>query len=248
VTDRATVRALQERAARAQPAERIEPARGWWLRHNARGAWWLGSVLPHRDVGPDELRHRVAAAEAFYAAHDAVARFQISPGACPSALDALLAARGYRRESPMSLQTAATADVVRPAALRVDIDDRPTRAWFDVWAAVHGHGDDPNAEWAMLARVRAPAAYARAMVGGEAVAVGRAVADTGWAGVFGMATLPAARGAGAGRALLAALAAWAGAHRADRLYLQVESGNGPARRLYERVGFTEICGYHYRAR
>jgi GNAT superfamily N-acetyltransferase len=94
--------------------------------------------------------------------------------------------------------------------------------------------------------VAGPSAYACAVIGDDAVAVGRAVADTGWAGVFGMATLPQARGKGAARAVLAALADWAGAHEADRMYLQVERDNTPALRLYARTGFTELCGYHYR--
>ncbi|WP_370017424.1 GNAT family N-acetyltransferase [Planotetraspora sp. GP83] len=91
-----------------------------------------------------------------------------------------------------------------------------------------------------------PSAYACAMIGEDVLAVGRAVADTGWAGVFGMATLPKARGKGAARGVLAALASWARAHEADRMYLQVERDNIPALRLYERMGFTELCGYHYR--
>lgn len=47
--------------------------------------------------------------------------------------------------------------------------------------------------------------------------VGRAVADTGWTGVFGMATLPDARRHGVA-----------------------------AVRLYRRAGFGEACAYHYR--
>jgi len=83
------------------------------------------------------------------------------------------------------------------------------------------------------------------MSGDDVVAVGRAVADTGWAGVFGMATLPRARGTGAARDVLAALADWAGAHT-DSMYLQVERDNIPALRLYEGTGFREMCGFHYR--
>jgi ribosomal protein S18 acetylase RimI-like enzyme len=98
----------------------------------------------------------------------------------------------------------------------------------------------------MLDRVRRPSAYATAMIGDDVVAVGRAVADTGWAGVFGMATLPEARGKGAARNVLAALADWAGTRDAGCMYLQVESDNVPALRLYDRTGFSEICGYHYR--
>ncbi|TMR30164.1 GNAT family N-acetyltransferase, partial [Actinomadura geliboluensis] len=62
-----------------------------------------------------------------------------------------------------------------------------------------------------------------------------------------MATLPEARGKGAARNVLSALAGWADANNADRMYLQVERGNGAASRLYARAGFTEMCVYHYRS-
>jgi N-acetylglutamate synthase len=244
-----TVRGLQERAARALPAEQVEHAGGWWLRHAPSCAWWVGTVLPHGDARPGELVGRVALAEEFYAGHGAAARFQISPPACPEGLDAVLAERGYRRQSLVSLQVASTARVLEqvPAgSLRVRLDDRPARGWFEVWHAVHGHGGDSRAEWDMLGRVERPCAYACALIGDDVVAVGRAVADTGWAGVFSMATLAPARGKGTARAVLAALAGWAGAHEAGRMYLQVERDNIPALRLYERTGFSEICGYHYR--
>ncbi len=209
------VRGLQERAARALPADHVEVRDGWWLRRASGAAWWAGTVLPHADACGGELVRRVVAAERFYAGHAAPAGFQISPGACPGELDTVLAARGYRRHSPMSLQAAATADVLArlpPSSLQVQVDDGPTWAWLDVWQAVHGHGGDPRSERDMLVRVALPSAYACAVTGDRVVAVGRAVADTGWAGVFGMATLPRARGTGAARSVLAALTRWAGAH------------------------------------
>jgi N-acetylglutamate synthase len=247
--DGEVVKGLQERAARALPAVRVEDAEGWWLRHAPRCPWWVGSVLPHRDAGPDELVRRVVEAEKFYAIHGAVARFQLSPGAAARGLDTLLAARGYRWESPMSLRVAPAARVLDrlPAGVaRVDVRDRLSRAWFDGWLAVHGPGD-ARAEWELLARVEQPCGYASARIGDEVVAVGRVVVDAGWGGVFGLATLPRARGKGAARGVLAALADWAGAHHGDRLYLQVVRDNAPAVRLYERAGFTELCGYHYRS-
>lgn len=71
------------------------------------------------------------------------------------------------------------------------------------------------------------------------------VVDGGWAGVFGMATLPDARGTGRARAVLAALAAWASAHRADAMYLQVERTHEAALRLYANAGFTAAASYRY---
>lgn len=243
------VRGLQERAARAFPADHATDVEGWRLRHAPSCAWWVGTVLPHRDARLGELVRRVVGAEEFYAGHHAAAGFQISPRACPEELDALLAERGYRRRSLMSLQVASTPRVLHQASAvsrRVRLDDRPTRAWLEVWHVVHAHGRDSRSEWNMLDRVEQPCAYVSAVSGDDVVAVGRAVADTGWAGVFGMATLPEARGKGAAREVLAALAGWAGAHLADRMYLQVERDNSSARRLFERSGFSEVCGYHYR--
>jgi GNAT superfamily N-acetyltransferase len=122
----------------------------------------------------------------------------------------------------------------------------PFSAWFETWRAVHGDGGDPGPEWDMLGRVERPSAYASVVTGAGVIAVGRAVAETGWAGVFDMATRPEARGRGAARAVLAALARWTGDHGAAHMYLQAEPGNTAARRLYEHAGFTELCRYHYR--
>lgn len=248
MVDEAMVRGLQERAARALPAEYVEDLAGWWLRHAPRCAWWAGATLPHGAAEPEELVRRVVQAERFYARHGAVARFQISPHACPDRLDAVLEERGYRRHSPVSVQTAPTARVVsrtEPGSPRIRVDGHPTAAWFDTWRAVSG--GDPSAERAVLERVELPSVYASAVIGNDVVAVGRAVADTGWAGVFGMATLPWARGRGAARAVLAALARWASDSGSAAMYLQVEPGNVAALRLYGQAGFTEAFRYHYRA-
>lgn len=242
-------RGLQERVARALPAERTERLGGWWLRHTSSASWWLGTVLAHDTVMGTELATRISVAERFYTDLGARTRFQITPGASPEELDAALAARGYVVPGRMSLCTASTADVCAvdgPGAPRVRLDSEPGPDWFEVWYAVHGGGGDRELELAMLGRVTMPSAYVCAMLGDSVVAVGRGVAESGWVGVFGMATLPEARGHGAARAVLLALAEWARARRAEGMYLQVEAEN-PALRLYERMSFAPLCQYHYRA-
>jgi hypothetical protein len=76
------LRALQERAARAQPVEHLEDARGWWLRRTVSASWWLGAVVPHGGTAA-ELADRFAHAEATYGAWGARVSFQVSPGVCP---------------------------------------------------------------------------------------------------------------------------------------------------------------------
>ncbi|GLZ81551.1 acetyltransferase [Actinorhabdospora filicis] len=234
------VRALQERAARAFPAVDESRDGGWWLRHTTSPSWWLGATLPHDD---GDLDRRVNAAEEFYAERRAVTRFQITPGVCAPALDPLLARRGYRRELSVELRTASTVDALGPAN-GVELSDAPGPAWFGVWRS--RHGGDAEAERALLARVPAPSAYALAHRDGVPVAVGRCVAEDGWAGVFGMVTLPGEQGRGAGRAILAALAGWAAGRAATGMFLQVTADNAGARRLYERAGFTTAAVFHYR--
>jgi GNAT superfamily N-acetyltransferase len=233
------LKTLQEYAARAQPAAHVEEAGGWWLRHSPGDAWWVSAVLPH------DREDRVARAEEFCAERGCGVRFQITPGVCADDLDALLDGRGYERGHAMSLQIASTAEVLRHAQADAGaVTTRPTDEWLAAWRAVTTR--DVSAERDLLSRVEHPSAYAYAEVDGQVVAVGRAVAENGWAGVFGMATLPHARGQGAARSVLAALASWAAAREADRMYLQMEKANSSAFRLYERTGFREVCTYHYR--
>ncbi|SES01563.1 Acetyltransferase (GNAT) family protein [Lentzea xinjiangensis] len=235
------LKTLQEYAARAQPAAHVEEAGGWWLRHSPGDAWWVGSVLPH------DREDRVDLAEEFCAERGSAARFQITPGVCADGLDAQLDGRGYERSRAMSLQIASTAEVLRQAdADAGEVTRRASDEWLAAWQVVTTR--DVSAERDLLSRVEHPSAYACARVDGQVVAVGRAVAEQGWAGVFGMTTLPSARSQGAARSVLAALASWAATREANHMYLQMDKANSTAFRLYERTGFREVCTYHYRLR
>jgi GNAT superfamily N-acetyltransferase len=241
---------LQERAARGAPAEHVTRAGRWWLRHAPGCSWWLGSVLPHGvTASRAELEDLIAAAEAYTAERDIPTLMQMTPGAVSPDLDALLDARVYERQASVSLQTATTSQVLALAprgSLRVRLDEQPTRAWFEAWHSVAG--GDPDPQWRLLRRIEQRTAYASVELGDETVAVGRSVAEAGWAGVFGMATRPEARGKGAAGAVLAALADWAAVNDAPRMYLQVEHENEGAMRLYGKVGFSELAPFSFRVR
>jgi ribosomal protein S18 acetylase RimI-like enzyme len=62
---------------------------------------------------------------------------------------------------------------------------------------------------------------------------------SGVAHLYGMWVAPEARGAGAGRAIVEAIVAWAGEHRAATMRTAVTIGNGAALRLYERACFRD---------
>jgi N-acetylglutamate synthase len=249
------VRDLQERAARAVPAAVREFRDGCWLRHtDCTTTWWAGAALVHGVDADHDLTTTIAAAEDFYAAHGSPARFQVCP-ACPAGLDAALAHRRYERSGDVSLQVATTRQVAQSAAppgpatrLRVEVAEDLASEWFRLLMAAQEPAGDPAPEWRLLQRVGQQSAYATATVAGRPVAVGRAVAESGWAGVFSMATLPDSRRLGAAHAVMHALADWASSAGADRMYLQVTDDSYAAVRLYRRAGFRLGGTYHYRVR
>jgi ribosomal protein S18 acetylase RimI-like enzyme len=82
-----------------------------------------------------------------------------------------------------------------------------------------------------------------AEVGGEPIGLAWGRIDTSGpdrAALYQMWVAPSHRGVRAGQMLLEAVIAWARARKASSLDLGVTCGDSPARRLYERAGFTPI--------
>lgn len=240
---------LQERAARAVPATAQENRDGSWLRYtDSEATWWAGAALLHGREPVRDLAAGIAAAEDFSMAHGGPARFQVCP-ACPPDLDYALARRGYVSGDIVSLQMAASGEIARrlsAPSLRVDLTAAPYSAWFELLMTAQGHDDDPVRERRLIQGVDLPSVYATVFASNRPVAVGRAVADTGWVGVFSMATLSDARRRGAASAVLTALADWAISRSCPNMYLQVPRNSAEALGVYRRAGFEELCAYHYR--
>ena len=123
----------------------------------------------------------------------------------------------------------------------VELQRDPSGGWLEAWTGGRGFDDLPTA-LALLTGSAGRTVFAR--VGDEAI--GRGVALDGWLGITSMATVPGARRRGLGRAIVSSLLAWGHAQGCTRAFLQVEAGNDPARRLYERFGFRERYAYRYR--
>ena len=72
------------------------------------------------------------------------------------------------------------------------------------------------------------------------------VRDGDLAGIFELATAPAARGRGHARRLLTSALSWAQRRGARQGWLQVEADNSAGCRLYGSLGWTAVYRYHYR--
>jgi ribosomal protein S18 acetylase RimI-like enzyme len=81
---------------------------------------------------------------------------------------------------------------------------------------------------------------------GEVVGCGLVKFEADAAGLFALATSPALRGQGIGRAIVAALLVEARRRGAQRAYLQVTAANVAAVALYAQFGFRTAYDYWYR--
>ncbi|MBI4637492.1 MAG: GNAT family N-acetyltransferase [Candidatus Rokubacteria bacterium] len=192
----------------------------------------------------------VDAAERFYLERGLPPTFHLSPATVPPGLDALLAGRRYTREKPSEVWTAEACLVEsrsRSGSTPGDLLLRPEpdSAWFD--CAFDDPPDRRPIHEGIVGRIDRPRLFASVRLDDAAIACGLGVSDTGWTGIYAMATRPDHRGRGLATRILHALARWADEHGDTRLYLQVLAEN-PARRLYRRRGFALAYPYHYRVR
>ena len=81
---------------------------------------------------------------------------------------------------------------------------------------------------------------------GLAVACGQIAIEAELAGVYDVYTAPDSRGKGLARTLCEHMLSLARAQGAKVGYLQVDSDNDAARRIYQRLGFSDAYAYHYR--
>ncbi|HZG94791.1 MAG TPA: GNAT family N-acetyltransferase [Mycobacteriales bacterium] len=241
------VRDIEAVTMRTWPPLHLEEHDGWVLRAAGGVTGRANSVWP-RAAGVLDIDSKLAAVERFYAKHGLPSMLQLSPASRPADLADLLQARGYAvRAAPRAVQTAPVqqvAEVGDAAAVRIapELDE----TWFTILGEVNTtFGRNAATARALLAGVNVPSAYAVLTLDGEPAAAGRGVVDSGWLGIFNMATLPAFRRRGAASAILAALAKWASSLGATNSYLQLEADNAAAPALYEKAGFTPAYEYSY---
>ncbi|SBW17558.1 N-acetyltransferase GCN5 [Candidatus Protofrankia californiensis] len=259
-------RELEDVAHRAWPPLREQRVGGWVLRESAGSSRRGNSVWARGDVG--DIAGALDAVGEFYATAGLLPMVQITPVSMPSAIHEVLDAAGFDDTGPTDvciadlgeigerLAAGATGNVParpgssRPTAVnghRTILLDTVGGTWLDVAGQVLATFAGQRAgTLGVLANLAMPAAYVLCMVDGVPVAVGRGTVDGDWLGVYSMATVPAARGRGAARAVLARLVVWAVDAGASRAYLQVEQTSTAARRLYAALGFRPVYRYSYR--
>lgn len=131
----------------------------------------------------------------------------------------------------------------------VTIDNAPSGAWLEGFAAANGAGTPYRSiHDQIVLSIAMPTAFATIFEKGKAIGFGLAVYERRAIGLFDIVVAPSNRGRGKGRALTNALLQWGRQMGAQNAYLQVREQNEEARKLYAGFGFQEAYRYHYRVR
>jgi ribosomal protein S18 acetylase RimI-like enzyme len=235
---------LETLALRAMPALETEVLDGWLLRASGGYSKRSNSVNclkpPKTDLGD-----RIAQAEHFYAARKLPAIFRLTPISEPE-LEAELIARGYEPEGVTDVLTLAL-ERQPPSHSAIAMDAIATDAIAtDQWIRLFAHSHDLNDhDTKILATILSSIAPRSAFARLGQQAVGRAVFEAGYVGLFSLATMTNARRQGHARTISQALLRWGSDQGAHHAYLQVEQDNEAARTLYKALGFNHTYSYHY---
>ncbi|MEU5208249.1 GNAT family N-acetyltransferase [Streptomyces sp. NPDC020742] len=245
----AGARELQEVAARGWPATETERLGEWTLRASGGFTRRANSVLPLGDPGLplDAALERV---EAWYAARGLPALIAVATGRTDAddALAAELDRRGWVAERHTRVRISALAPLADAPvdSTAVALSRRPDAAWLALYNRTGEGGGRTDDALAVL--TGGPSVWCATAPGpdGRTAAIGRLVVDGRWAGFTAVEVAPDARRRGLATQIMAALAQRALDEGASAAYLQVEDDNEAALGFYDRLGFIDHHGYHYR--
>lgn len=220
------------------PAAEFADAGGFRV---GRGLGGGGRVSSARTLRPDWSEKDIAAAEALHRGWDQRPMFRLPDS--DKRLAEALARRGYAVGTPTAIMVAdcaALADPAAPAMTAFAIWP-PLAIQRDLWAA----GNIGPARQAVMGRIDLPRTALMARLDDRAAGAGFVAADGPVAMIHAIEIPPAFRRRGLAGWLVRKAAEWALQNGAPRLGLAVSRANTGARALYDRLGFTEICGYSY---
>jgi N-acetylglutamate synthase len=236
---------LDELAVNATASETMQVVDGWVVRASSLPFRRSNCAIALRGAGPLPL----ALIEEFYARRTQPGRVQVRTVAADG-LDAQLASNGYEIEAAVDILVASLPTVVARtvAAPGLQCEVAPTLdpAFADRYCELHDGDERVRAYGRLLASIGPHGRAVTASIDGEPVGMGFGIVERSWCGLYGFTTLAHARGRGVGSTVLHGLARAVTGLNATDMYLQVERDNDPARRVYERAGFTYAYGYHYR--
>lgn len=130
------------------------------------------------------------------------------------------------------------------SGLQLDLAPVPDTGWLDRY---HYRGQAVPPVAGTLLRSAPEQVFVSVRDGVRTIGVARGSLAEGWAGVTAVEVDPEYRSRGVARAMLRAVAGWAGGRGAEQMYVQVGEDNPAGLALYRSSGFTPHHTYAYLA-
>ena len=219
------------------PAARFHHLGPWLLREGRGGGKRVSAATAIAPVTDDDI----APAETAMRAFGQRPLFMIREA--DDALDAHLAARGYRIVDPVNAYAspvAALTDMPMPKVTAFATWE-PLAITTEIWAT-GGIGPD---RVAVMARAETKTSILARWNDKPAGAAFVGLHD-GVAMVHAVEVLDHARRQGVAGWIMRRAAFWAAGNQAHTMAVLCTQANAPANLLYQRLGFDQLCGYHYR--
>jgi ribosomal protein S18 acetylase RimI-like enzyme len=243
MAEAAEIRLLEQISLRALPALETVAYDGWLLRFANGFTGRANSVNPLLSSSLPAAE-KIAYCEAEYARRGIALRFRLTDAMMPADLETTLIAHGY--SDSFNLTSVQVCDLTRhnPAiSAGFHGSTQLTPEWLQAYRSMNDVAQhDAQTLFEMLSRIQTPIFCGWL----EDQAVGLAVLEGDWIGLYDIVVAPQARRQGMGRRLVSSLMAWGMQQGARRAYLQVMASNTPARALYTQLGYQDHHRYWYR--
>jgi GNAT superfamily N-acetyltransferase len=243
VSRRDLVRQIEAAGYRCWPARELEEFDGWQLRYADGFSRRGNSVCPTASSTLD-LDAKLAYCIDWFQRRGLRLVVRQTP-LSERGLEEELEKRGFTLEGRTSVMVADLENVV--AADRAEPMPQPTDTWWAAMAGLWSIGPERRTGWRnIIEAIRLPTAYVLHRAEDRPDAAGLGVVDGPWIGLFEVIVAEEWRRRGIGRGLTESLLSWGRKMGAERSFLQVVEGNGPALALYEKLGFRSAYTYWYR--
>ncbi len=246
------IRLVEELALNAWPSLQTIHYDGWLLRFADGYTRRANSVNPLYSSCIDPIV-KIPYCEEVYTARRQDVVFKMTSAVLPEDLDATLAARGYGEAARTSVQTLDLASIDQARTQDVSVTSDLAGDWIAAFCRLNNVDDRHVPTMTRMLNNIVPTRGFMALrqddqPDGEIIAVGLAVIERGYVGLFDIVTAPHLRNRGLGTRLVLGLLDWGRANGANHAYLQVMHSNAPALHLYARLGFNAIYSYWYRVK
>jgi ribosomal protein S18 acetylase RimI-like enzyme len=240
------ITAIEELSLNAWPAHQTLLYDGWLLRFANGYTKRANSVNPIYSSTLD-VDEKIAFCERIYQAQKLDVVYKLTSACFPENLDDILAAGGYQKDSPTSVQLlemiSRNVELARETELQESLSDN----WLDAFCRMSAVDEQRRKSLLrILSNIVPRTCFASLTQDGRIIAAGLGVLQTGFIGLFDIVVDREVRSRGIGRQIVESILSWGKQNGAQHSYLQVMLNNPPALLLYSKIGFVEQYQYWYR--